>query len=151
MTLLDFLIPVVSSLIGTLGFGVLFNAHGKKLALISLGGGLCCFFYLAFIWLSVNEILSCLLSSILVSIYAEILARRIKTPVSTFSIPCLVPLIPGSALYYSIKFALSSDLMSFISRATHTLSIAAALSLGVIIVNTVARHFGKNSVHTLHE
>ena len=139
MTFLDFLIPVVSSLIGTMGFGVLFNAHGKKLALISLGGMLCCLFYLTVIWLSVNEILSCLLSSVLVSIYAEILARKLKTPVSTFSIPCLIPLIPGGALYYSIKFALSSDLLSFVSRATHTISIAAALSLGVIIVNTVTR------------
>ncbi len=139
MTFLDFLIPVVSSLVGTLGFGVLFNARGKKLALISLGGMLCCLFYLTFIWLSVNKILSCLLSSVLVSIYAEILARQLKTPVSSFSIPCLIPLIPGSALYYSIKFALSSDLLSFVSRATHTISIAAALSLGVIIVNTVTR------------
>ncbi len=143
MKFLDFFIPVISSLIGTFGFGVLFNARGKKLALISLGGGLCCVFYLAFIWLSVNDVLSCLLSSLLVSIYAEILARRLKTPVSVFSIPCLIPLIPGGALYYSIKFALSSDLLSFVSRATHTLSIAAALSLGVIIVNTVTRIIAK--------
>ena len=151
MTFLDFIIPVVSSLIGTFGFGVLFNARGKKLVLAAVGGMLSCVFYLGFVYLFTNEILACLLASLLVSIYSEILARCLKTPVSSFSIPCLIPLIPGSALYYSIKFALNSDWISFVSKATYTLSIAAALSLGVIIVNSVARHLGKNTARPVHE
>ncbi len=151
MTFLDFIIPVVSSLIGTFGFGVLFNARGKKLVLAAVGGMLSCLFYLTSVFLFTNEILACLIASLLVSIYAEILARRLKTPVSSFSIPCLIPLIPGSALYYSIKFALANDWILFVSKATYTISIAAALSLGVLIVNTVARHLGKNTLRTMHE
>lgn len=151
MKFLDFFIPVISSLIGTFGFGVLFNARGKKLVLAAVGGMLSCVFYLAFVYLFTNEIFACLLASVLVSIYAEILARQVKTPVSSFSIPCLIPLIPGSALYYSIKFALNNDWISFVSKATYTISIAAALSLGVIIVNTVARHLGKRTPRAVHE
>ena len=137
---LDSVIQIISSFVGTLGFCILFNIRGKKLVLASVGGAVAWFCFLLFNTLFGKEILCYLLVSIIASIYSEIMARVIKTPVTTFSIAVLIPLIPGSALYYSLKFALEGNTGDFVSKASYTLSLAAALSVGIIIVNTVARH-----------
>ena len=134
------LIQIIASFVGTLGFGILFNIRGHKLILSSLGGAFAWFCFLVFNALFGREILCYLLVSVIASIYSEIMARVIKTPVTTFSIAVLIPLIPGSALYYSLKYALEGNTGNFIAKASYTLSLAAALSVGIILVNTVARH-----------
>ena len=133
-------IQILSSFVGTLGFCILFNIRGKKLIFSSLGGALAWFFFLALNYLLNKEILCYFLVSVIASIYSEIMARVLKTPVTTFSIAVLIPLIPGSALYYSLKFALEGSTGDFVTKASYTLSLAAALSVGIILVNTVARH-----------
>lgn len=133
-------IQILSSFVGTLGFCILFNIRGKKLIFSSLGGALAWFFFLALNYLFNKEILCYFLVSVIASIYSEIMARVLKTPVTTFSIAVLIPLIPGSALYYSLKFALEGSTGDFVTKASYTLSLAAALSVGIILVNTVARH-----------
>ncbi len=133
-------IQILSSFVGTLGFCILFNIRGKKLIFSSLGGAMAWFFFLALNYLLNKEILCYFLVSVIASIYSEIMARVLKTPVTTFSIAVLIPLIPGSALYYSLKFALEGSTGDFVTKASYTLSLAAALSVGIILVNTVARH-----------
>lgn len=137
-------IQILSSFVGTLGFCILFNIRGKKLIFSSLGGALAWFFFLALNYLLNKEILCYFLVSVIASIYSEIMARVLKTPVTTFSIAVLIPLIPGSALYYSLKFALEGSTGDFVTKASYTLSLAAALSVGIILVNTVARHININ-------
>ncbi len=146
MLYIDSVIQIISSFVGTLGFCILFNIRGKKLVLASLGGAFAWFCFLAFNSLLHKEILCYLLVSIIASIYSEIMARVIKTPVTTFSIAVLIPLIPGSALYYSLKFALEGSTGDFVAKASYTLSLAAALSVGIILVNTVARHLHIKSI-----
>ena len=133
-------IQILSSFVGTLGFCILFNIRGKKLIFSSLGGAMAWFFFLTLNYLLNKEILCYFLVSVIASIYSEIMARVLKTPVTTFSIAVLIPLIPGSALYYSLKFALEGSTGDFVTKASYTLSLAAALSVGIILVNTVARH-----------
>lgn len=134
------IIQIIASFVGTFGFGILFNIRGKKLIVSSLGGAFAWFCFLVFNALLGREILCYLLVSVIASIYSEIMARVIKTPVTTFSIAVLIPLIPGSALYYSLKYALEGSTGDFVAKASYTLSLAAALSVGIILVNTVARH-----------
>ena len=82
-----------------------------------------------------------ILVSILLSVFSEIMARVMKTPATTFCILSLIPLIPGSSLYYTMAGAFSGDSQGFISRAAHTLELAAALALGIVLVNACVRKF----------
>ena len=77
--------------------------------------------------------------ALLMSFYAEVMARVQKTPTTTFITTSLVPLIPGGSLYYTMASAFESDLPKFIEKAVGTLQLASALALGIIFATTVTR------------
>ena len=137
---LDTLIEILAALVGTLGYGALFNVRGRKLLFAGLGGMLCWILYLILNSFISNEIICYLIVSVTTSAYSEILARILKTPASTFYIATLMPLIPGSALYYSINAVVGGDLQGFIYHISRTVEFAAALSAGILVANTVARN-----------
>ena len=140
------LLEILSAAIGTLGFAFVFNIRGtKKIFFAAFGGCLGWVLFLLFGFFIESEVIRYLIVSIIVSLYGEMMARVLKTPTTVFSVVCLVPLVPGSGLYYTMTHALSGNLEGFIERGAGTLSLAAALSLGVVLVNTsfvyVKRHF----------
>ena len=133
------MMPLLTAFLGTLGFGILFNIRGKKLWLAALGGFLSWgLFLLLGGWIQ-NEPIRYFLCSVLVSVYAEILARVMKTPTTTFIIISLIPLIPGGSLYYTMASALEGNGTRFMENGVYTLSLAIALSLGIILVTSFVR------------
>lgn len=136
---MDVTLQLAAAFFGTLGFGVCFNIRGKKLLLTSLGGVITWALYLLLqSWLK-SDILCYFLVSLVMSVYAEILARLLKTPAATFCTTSLIVLVPGSGLYYTISHMLEGDMTRFFSEAGHTLGLAAALSVGIILVTAVSR------------
>jgi uncharacterized membrane protein YjjB (DUF3815 family) len=131
------ILQIVTGCLGSLGFAVLFNISGKKLVFASLGGLLSWTFFLLLGFLIEGEAVRYFLSSFALSIYAEVMARRLKTPTTTFIIISLVPLIPGSSLYYTMASAVQLNIKAFLERGIHTLSLAGALALGIIVSSTI--------------
>lgn len=127
------------SLVATLGFGILFNIKGKKLFFAALGGGIAWFFYLLPLKYNYSEITAMLFSSIIFSTYCEICARILKTPVTTLVICALIPLVPGSGMYYTMVEAVTGDVIKSLELGLNTLAKAGALALGVILVSTITR------------
>lgn len=140
MFTVDDLLQVVVSFSGTLGFGILFNIRGKKLMVAAVGGSVAWLLFVLLHKVLQNEALCYLIVSLSMAVCSEIFARRLKTPAITFEILSLIPLIPGSALYYSIAHALQGNQQGFIEKAVHTLSLAAALSVGIILVSAVMKY-----------
>lgn len=136
----DAIIQIISGCVGTLGFGVLFNIREKKLLLGALGGLIAWSLYVIFSLFIHNEAVIYLLVSTITSLYAELLAIKLRTPTTSFLIISLIPLIPGGSLYYTMAYALSGNTDSFITKAVSTLQLAVALSLGIIIVLSVFKH-----------
>lgn len=139
MNITDALIQLIASFFGTLGFGVLFNIRGKKLLWAAFGGMLSWGLFLGFHILLESEPLSYFLVAICSTLYAEILARIMKTPASTFCIITLIPLVPGGAMYYTTTYALSGNSEAFFSKAVYTIELAVALSLGIVIVTAASK------------
>ena len=138
MTWVDILIQILTSLFGSLGFGILFHVRGRKLLFSSLGGLIAwAMFLLLGCWIS-SEILRYFFVSVLISVYSEILARLCKTPATTFSVLSLIPLIPGGSLYYTMTYALQGS-EEFFPKALHTLGLASALSVGLLLVTAAVR------------
>lgn len=128
------LIQVITGCLGAAGFAVLYNIRGKRFIFAALGGLLAVVFYHLFGLIVENEILNYFICAALVSLYAEIMARVLKTPTTTFIITSLIPLIPGSSLYYTMTNAFSGDMGSFIDKGIYTLGLAGALAAGIIVV-----------------
>lgn len=130
-------VQLLMSLVGTFGFSLLFNVRGKKLLLASLGGLFCWGLFLLLEKPVPGEPLRYFFCASFVAVYAEILARILKTPATTFLIPCMLPLIPGSALYNTMRLALNKQWSKCLSQALYTLSLSLSLALGIIAVLSV--------------
>lgn len=128
---------VLSGMVGSFGFSVLFNVRGTKLIWSSLGGVLSWGVYVLLAPVCPSEMLRYFLASSLVAVYAEILARLVKTPATTFLIPSIIPCIPGGALYHTMRYALNRQWSACLSQAVYTLSLALGLALGIIAVLSV--------------
>lgn len=137
------LIQVIASFFGTLGFGFLFNIRGKKLFFAAIGGMLSWGLFLLLGIAIENEAIRYLLVSLCSTTYAEILARLLKTPATTFSIITLIPLVPGGALYHTATFAMSGHASQFVEKLVYTIELSLALSLGIVIVTAVFKYLRK--------
>lgn len=130
---------VINAIFASLGFGIIFNIRGKKLVFAALGGGLSWFFYLFLIENKIGNILALFLSSIIFSIYSEICARYLKTPVTTIVICALIPLVPGSGMYYTMYETIRENIHGAVELGLQTIYSAGSLALGVIFVSTITK------------
>ena len=133
------LIQVFTGFLGSLGFSILFQLKGKKLLIASLGGLMSWAVFLLAEPLLPGEPARYLLSAAAVTAYAEVFARLVKTPTTTFLVPSLIPLIPGGALYYTMNYALNEQWTAFAGKAVYTLELAASLAVGILLVTTLVR------------
>ena len=130
---------VIVAFVASLGFGIIFNIKGKKLIFAAIGGGLSWFCYLYLTNNGISTILSLFISSIIFSIYSEICARYLKTPVTTLVICALIPLVPGAGMYYTMYETILGNISGAVELGLNTLASAGALALGVIFVSTITK------------
>lgn len=139
------LLQIIAGFMGSLGFGILFNIRGKRLVFAALGGLLSWTLFIVFNKLISNEVVCYFLVAAIISLYAEISARLLKTPTTTFITTSLIPLIPGSSLYYTMSSAFTRGFETFLQKAIVTLQLAAALALGVILSAAFTKIFFKKT------
>lgn len=128
---------LVTAVLGSLGFSLIFNVRGKTLFWGALGGLLAWGSYLFFVERGTSDVVGYLLSSMLITIYAEICARRFRAPATVFLMSSAIPLIPGGSLYRTMVCAVKMQGMEFLREGTHTMLLAGAISAGIILVSTV--------------
>ena len=74
-----------------------------------------------------------LLSSFVVDVYAEILARICKETSTSFFVISVIPLIPGSTLYYCMNSILESNTLQALSYGRDTFLFAFGIAAGMSI------------------
>ena len=116
-----------TAFVGSLGFAILFQTRRKLWIPASLGGLLSWGIYLLGIRSASGVFFPCLVASAFAALYAEVLARILKAPATIFFITSVVPLIPGSTLYYTMSYAVQGAWD--ISRSYGFLTVQYALSI----------------------
>ncbi len=139
------LIQILTGFLGSLGFAVLFNIKGKKFIMAAMGGLFSWGLFVAFSFYIESEAVKYFIVALIISIYAEIMARWLKTPTTIFITTSLIPLIPGGSLYYTMVYAFKSDAVNFVEKGIATLILASALALGIIVATTIAKLFSKKT------
>lgn len=135
----SFAIEALAGCVGCIGFSFLFNVRGKGLVLCLIGAALCWGVYCAVLSCGGNDNAAMLLGSICAAIYAEIMARVRKCPAIGFLIMALLPLIPGSALYYTMNYAVRGEMAAFGNQGMKTVVLSGLMAAGVLLVSTSVR------------
>ncbi len=131
------LIQLITATLGALGFSLIFNVRGKTVFFTTLGGFLAWGSYLLFKNFGMSPVGGYLLTSILITAYAEVSARLHKAPATVFLVSAIIPLVPGSRLYATMVCAVHQDWEGFMDMGLHTLLLAMAIAGGIIIVSTI--------------
>lgn len=139
MNIQQAIIQIVSGFIGSCGFAILFNIRGLRMAMAGLGGLLSWLLFLLLKLGITNDAICYLLVAFAVSLFAEAMARLLKTPATAFIITPLIPLIPGGSLYYTMAYAFQSDINKFLEKGIYTIQLAAALAMGIILATTLTK------------
>ena len=136
-------VQIITGFLGAFGFSILFHIRGKRLVMSALVGLLSLTAFVLLGLLIESEPIRYFLVATFVSIYAEIMARVLKTPTTTLLMASLIPLIPGGSLYYTMAYAMSGDVENFLTKATGTLKLAAALALGILVIGAFTTTMNK--------
>lgn len=133
---------LLSAIIGTVGFALIFKISLKKLPIVGIGGAFTYIFYELIILISPeNHLLAAFVSSLFMAIFSEICARAFRAPTVVFLFPCAIPIVPGSALYYSMYHLLNGNSATSLTYLSTTgqviLGIALGLSVATMLWGTV--------------
>ena len=110
-----YLLPCVYAFLACIGFSMLFNIHGAGMLICAGGGALGWLCYLLTGPLVGNDIIQSFFAALVISAWSEVMARLRKCPVTSYLLVALFPL--------------------------HTLGLAGALAVGVLLVASVVRLF----------
>ena len=132
------LVQLITAFMGSLGFSLLFGLHKRHLLFASLSGMVTWGIYLLVHSFLQIPFLANLIASVFAVFLAEILAHWRKCPATLFVIPAIIPLVPGSSLYYAMSYAVQNDLETAHTYAHQTLIAALAIAAGISFV-TVCR------------
>ncbi len=137
MEIKDVIVPLAMAALSTLGFSILFYVHPRRLALATVGGVLTCAVYLLSRHFIGGELLPNLLGALVGAGFSEICARLTKVPVPVYMVPCVIPLVPGSALYGTMFNFVAGNYATAATAALTTLEVALGIAGGIIVASVI--------------
>lgn len=130
------LVQILSAGFAGIGFAMIFHIRPKHLPVAFLGGGLSWILYLAADKIWESHALAMMIAALGVTIYSEIGARVVKMPVSVIYTPSIIPLIPGSHLYYCLRGFVTDDHEVFMKYGSMLATDTISIVLGSMVVLT---------------
>lgn len=134
---------LLTALLGSAGFALLFHVRKQLLPLAALGGALCWGVYLLAGEATASLFLRAFAASSVTAVWSEVLARVQKTPAQQYLIIGLVPLVPGGTLYYAMRALVQQDWAQAQSCgyrvSASVLGIAAGVSLTLSLLDMFFR------------
>jgi uncharacterized membrane protein YjjB (DUF3815 family) len=125
--------------IATGGFAVLFNLRGKDLPLVAAGGALGWAVAMPVQAATGSQAISYLAASMVIGIYAELVAAIRRRPASIYIACGIIPLVPGGGMYYTMLEYVRGNSWSGLSTGLATLLAAGAIAVGLAVSSAVSR------------
>ena len=131
----DYILPCLCAFLACFGFTMVFNIHGAGKLVCGVGGALGWLVYL----LAGKTILAGFLASAAIGLYAEVMARLRRCPVTGYLLVALLPLVPGGGIYYAMSYCVAGDTQRFLETLLRTFGMAAALAVGAMLTSSLFR------------
>ncbi|MGB8955450.1 MAG: threonine/serine exporter family protein [Tumebacillaceae bacterium] len=137
--MIQYLLQLVIVFVATMCYAVLYHTPKKALVAVGLVG--------VGAWITQSVITaygfrpvgSAFFGGLFVAAASEALARRMRMPVIVFVVGGIVPLLPGSSAWATMREFVTGHYNEGVSRGTETFLIAAALSAGLVLAGTIVR------------
>ena len=133
------ILPCLYSLIASIAFGVQFNVRLRHIITAGIGGTITQLIFMSFEYNGGENMLCYFFSAAAVSVYAEIMARRLHAPVNMYLVIGVIPLVPGGYMYNTMITLIGGDIDMFSRQFAETVGIAGSIAMGVFAVSAIIR------------
>lgn len=90
-----------------------------------------------------SKVGSSLIGTIIIGIVGLIFARQLEMPVTIFTIPALMPLVPGGTAYEALKQLVMGHVLKAQVLTVHMFLIAGAIAIGFMIAQIFSQYYLK--------
>ena len=135
----EFFLPCLWAFWASVAFGLVYNIHGGGILICGLGGALGWLVYLLMQQLPTGNILAAFIAAAAIAVFSECMARLRRCPVTGYLQVALLPLVPGSGIYYAMRYCVAGENELFLSALFNTFGMAASLAVGAMLASTLVR------------
>lgn len=130
------IIGVITSIVGTIGFALIFKIAPKYLHFAAIGGAVTYLVYELAALGGATALLASFFAAIFMATYSETCARILRAPTVIFLFTSFIPIVPGSALYYSLYNLLyyNPEKLIYYARLTGETILGMALGISLITI-----------------
>ena len=136
------LIQVIGAFFSVVAVSFLLHVPRKYIIWAGFTGAVGWWIYLVLMDLQFSMAVATFLSGCLISLCGQFFARILKTPVTIFVIPGILPLVPGAGMFRIAHSVIRSDGMTSY-YITQTLIVAGMIALSIMVVDSIFRLFLK--------
>ena len=136
-------IQLGSAFFSAFSFAMMYNVRGLKLIGEGVGGFLVWGVYLLMMTVTKSDAACTAAAALFAYGYAQMLARRTKSPSTVFLAPVLIPLVPGGNLYYAMLAAVVGDWQRGFQYGVKTLWLTGAIAVALTIGSSLTSLMGK--------
>lgn len=132
-----FWIQLVTSMLCSIGFSIVFRLRVRYLAWVAIGGGLTFFLYYVIHSAFSSVFAAAFLATAFSAVFSEICARIKQAPAALFSLPCVMPIVPGGSLYRTMYYLISKKSDMAWHYFWETLAIAIGIAGGIAMISLI--------------
>ncbi len=125
--------------LATIGFAVIFNSPKDTIIKSGIIGTIGWLVYFLTQKFTGSSILGSFLGASTVGLLGETFAKIFKKPSTTFTIPGIIPLVPGAGIYYTMLKLTEKELLKAADFGSQTIFVSVALASGIVVSSSVNR------------
>ena len=141
--ILDCLLKMVSSFVGTLGFAIFMHAPKRAWLPASAIGGVAYALYWGLIQFGVYEPMSIFIAALLGSLLGQLLARRMHMIATIFILLAMIPLVPGLGLYRCMHYLAQEMYSAGADAGVRAMVDIVMIALGIAVGSFIFRLFAR--------
>lgn len=145
------LVELIMAYMASLSFAYIFNLNRKTAFLSAFGGSLGWLFYSESLSYFSDPNVAFFFGAVAFTYYGELMARKMRTPVTSYITPGLIPLVPGSGLYHTMLKSLEGDYYGALREGITTIMASGALAIGILMVFTLMKIYYLFKRRVMHE
>lgn len=130
----NIILNFTASFIAIYAFAVLYNSPRKELIPCAITGALGWIVYYLVMFKTSNSVNSTFFGALTVAACSRMLSYTRCAPSTLFLIPGILPLVPGTQIYNTMKAVIADDLYLTYQEAVKAFKLAGVIAVGIIIV-----------------
>lgn len=128
---LEIISQCASAALAALGFGLIFQVPRRHISAGSAVGSAGWCVYLGFAWILGRPFWGTFAAALTVGVASQVLARVYREAALVFSVPAIIPLVPGTTAYWACLALLEGRLPDAVLLAADTLKYALGIAGGL--------------------